>query len=180
MIAGTLPATSGYGRSVPPTEPGRQPMPAPATPLDDPQIPPLLSVTAAAERLGCSKQWVSRLVQTGRLTGVPVGNTTILAEAQVAALAAARRQGQTDWQAPAPRRPLPALVSTTEAAQILGFAQENRPRELYYEGVIPGRQVGRNIVFRRDTITSVALLRQLRGRASGKPDPPAVSPPHAG
>lgn len=130
------------------------------TPRVDPKIPPLVSATRAAELLDSSKNWVSKLMDRGDLHGVTVGANTVLAEQQVKALAQRREQGQEGWTAPPPPA-IPALVSTGGAAELLGFAQENYPRQLFRQGKLPGVQVGRNVMFRLDVVTRFATLRQL-------------------
>jgi excisionase family DNA binding protein len=131
-----------------------------SAPRDDPTIPPLVSATEAADLLGCSKTWVTDLMDAGDLYGVEVGGNVVLARDQVEVLAEQRRRGVASWRAPGPRPDIPPLVGTGGAAELLGFAQDNWPRELYMRGVLPGRQVGRNVVFRRRLIERYAVVRE--------------------
>ncbi|HEX6359478.1 helix-turn-helix domain-containing protein [Actinophytocola sp.] len=124
----------------------------------DEGIPPLVTATTAAGRLGCSVTWLGRLVQQGRLPGVKVGRQVVLPETVVAALAEQRRRGVEGWDAPETR--LPALVSPSKAAPLLDFAQGNSVVALYQDGKLPGRKVGNDIVLRRDVVTALAALRR--------------------
>lgn len=49
----------------------------------DPLIPRLLSVTDAADVLGCSRQYVNQLVREGKLPAAYAGGTIVLAEETV-------------------------------------------------------------------------------------------------
>lgn len=127
-------------------------------PQIDPLIPPLVSVRGAARVLGCSRTWAAHLVREGYLHGVRVGRLTVVAEAQVAALVAQRDRGVPGWRPSQPGPAIPPLSSTADAATLLGYAQDNWPRELFERGELPGLQVGADVVFRRQLLTERALL----------------------
>ncbi|KAA2247186.1 helix-turn-helix domain-containing protein [Solihabitans fulvus] len=171
VTAAVLALVGGYGHVVNSARSGRPCM----TPRLDPKIPPLVSVTEAARRLGCSKNWVSRLLDAGHLVGQEVGRNTVVAAAQVDALAQARSHGQDGWRAPGGTPPIPPLVSTSEFAELVGLAQGNWPRELFLRGQVPGTQVGRNVLFRRAVADRFAVLRQLGHTAY--PDEADMVPP---
>lgn len=121
----------------------------------DPQIPELVSLTEAAEIMGKSKAWLSRLYHDGVLLGQRVGHTVVLPLSDVHQLAATPHKDQ-PTAAAAPTT-IPALLSTSETAERLGFAQRNWVRELWHRGVLPGQLVGtRTIVFLADTIDRLA------------------------
>lgn len=129
----------------------------------DPRIPELLSLTEAAELLGTSKTWITRLHQRGHLVGQRVGHTLVLAAAPVRELADARRAGFAGWSCPsATAVMLPELLSTTAAADRLGLSQRVWIGELYRRGVIPGQRVGRRtVVFAASTIDEIADERRV-------------------
>ncbi len=130
-------------------------------PQVDTRIPGLITATTAAKRLKCTSSWVHRLVDEGCLYGITVGRLMLLTEQQVDSLAKHRKAGASHWHPPDPAPPVPPLVSSTEAAELLGFAQPKSVRRLYREGELAGRQLGSDLVFRRAAVTQLALLRSV-------------------
>jgi hypothetical protein len=131
------------------------------SPRIDPAIPELMTVAEAAALLETTSTWISRLVGTGELPGLTVGKVTVLPAADMRALEQARRDGQAGWIPPGEPTKIPALVTTGQLAEIVGFVQRNWPGALFRRGDLPGVLVGgRYVLFRRQLAETFAQLRQ--------------------
>jgi hypothetical protein len=132
------------------------------SPVVDQEIPAVTNMAGVRAILGCSHRRAKDLVANGTLASAKVGRQTLVAADDASALARRRARGYEGWELGRRRTVLPRLLSSSQAAGMLGLATPHRVRELYEQGRLPGVTVGddKDVFFRRQVVEAYALVRR--------------------
>ncbi len=140
---------------------------------------PVLTTTEASARSGFTREYISRLLQTGRIEGTkPWGNQwMVYADSLAAFLAQPRTPGREGPRGPRKKREVRhteqgerVLLSTAEASAISGYRQDSLLR-LLRSGRISGERSGRSWLIYEDSL----LAYRQRKHPKGKPTRPATA-----
>jgi excisionase family DNA binding protein len=141
---------------------------------------PVLSTSEASARSGLTREYISYLLQTGRIEGAKPGghDWMVYEDSLLAYLAQPRSRGKKGERGPRKKREIRhteqgdrVLLSTAEASAVSGYRQDSLLR-LLRAGRIEGERSGRTWLIYEDS-----LLAYRQRKHPGKPTRPATAEP---
>jgi len=141
---------------------------------------PVLSTSEASARSGLSREYISSLLQTGRIEGIKPGghDWMIFEDSLMAFLAQPRSKGRKGPRRTRIERNGRILLSTAEAQELTGYARDTLLR-LLRAGHIQGEKSGRNWLIYEDSLLAYKRRKHLTivDSSSGESEEPLSSPP---